>query len=427
MAFAFACHVSSVVLTIFATGYWSLYIATFIAALGAGTVEAAINPAVATMYSKDKTKWLIMLHAGWPAGLVLGGMLAIGMGAVPWEWKAALILIPTITYGGMLFRRPFPINERVASGVSYHAMLKQTGGLGAFIVLYMIFSEIGRVFGVDPLVSTGVAVAVAVGFGFYVKSLGRPIFVILLIIMVPLATTELGTDAWITPLMVSEMAELNLHPGWVLIYTSAIMLVLRLYAAPIVHKLSPLGLLMASSVIAALGLVALSSTTGMMIFVAATIYGLGKTFFWPTMLGVVAEQYPEGGALTLNATGGVGMLGVGVVGAVFLGLIQDQSIEKQLADENPAIHAQVVSTKTSVFGEYDAVDPELRTKVSDAENVIIDETIEEATKDALTTVAIFPVLMFLSYLGLMLFYRSKGGYRPKELAAEAELAAGGSA
>lgn len=427
MAFAFACHVSSVVLTIFATGYWSLYIATFIAALGAGTVEAAINPAVATMYAKDKTKWLIMLHAGWPAGLVLGGILAIGMGAVAWEWKAALILLPTITYGGMLFRHPFPVNERVASGVSYHAMLKQTGGLGALIVLYLIFSEIGRVFEVEPLVSTGLAVAVAAGFGLYVKSLGRPIFVILLLIMIPLATTELGTDAWITPLMVNEMAALNLHPGWVLIYTSAIMLVLRLYAAPIVHKLSPLGLLMASSVIAALGLVALSSTTGMMIFVAATIYGLGKTFFWPTMLGVVAEQYPEGGALTLNATGGVGMLGVGVVGAVFLGLIQDQSIEAQLADENPAIHAQVVSTKTSVFGEYDAVDPALRSNVSDAENVIIDETIDEATKGALTTVAIFPVLMFLSYLALMLFYRSQGGYRAKELAVEGELAAGGSA
>ena len=426
MAFAFTCHVSSVVLTIFATGYWSLYIATFIAALGAGTVEAAINPAVATMYSKDKTKWLIILHAGWPAGLVFGGILAIAMGAVAWEWKAALILIPTITYGAMLFRHPFPVNERVASGVSYHAMLKQTGGLGALIVLYMIFSEIGRVFSVDPWVSTAVAVAVAAGFGFYVKSLGRPIFVILLLIMIPLATTELGTDAWITPLMVSEMAALNLHPGWVLIYTSAIMLVLRLYAAPIVHKLSPLGLLMASSVVAALGLVALSSTTGTMIFVAATIYGLGKTFFWPTMLGVVAEQYPEGGALTLNATGGVGMLGVGVVGAVFLGLIQDQSIEKQLADENPAIHAQVVSTKTSVFGEYDAVDPDLRANVSEAENAIIDETVEEATKGALTTVAIFPILMFLSYLGLMLFYRSKGGYRPKELAADAELAAGGS-
>ena len=196
------------------------------------------------------------------------------------------------------------------------------------------------------------------------------------------------------------------------------MLVLRLYAAPIVHKLSPLGLLMASSVVAAFGLVALSSTTGMMIFVAATIYGLGKTFFWPTMLGVVAEQYPEGGALTLNATGGVGMLGVGVVGAVFLGLIQDQSIEDQLADENPAIHAQVVTTKTSVFGEYDAVDPALRANVSDEENEIIDRTVGQATKGALRTVAIFPVLMFLSYLGLMLFYRSKGGYKPKELVGE---------
>ena len=418
MAFAFACHASSVVLTIFATGYWSLYIATFIAALGAGTVEAAINPAVATMYPKDKTKWFIMLHGGWPAGLVLGGMLAIGMGALAWEWKVALILIPTLTYGAMLFKHPFPVNERVASGVSYNAMLKQAGGLGALIVLYLIFSEIGRVFDVEPLITTGLAVAVAAAFGLYVKSLGRPIFVILLLIMIPLATTELGTDAWITPLMETEMAALNMHPGWVLIYTSAIMLVLRLFAAPIVHKLSPLGLLMASSAVAAVGLVALSSTTGMMIFVAATLYALGKTFLWPTMLGVVAEQYPEGGALTLNATGGVGMLAVGVVGAVFLGLIQDQSIETQLADENPAIHAQVVSTKNSVFGEYDAVDPALRANVSDEENVIIDQTVEKATQGALTTVAIFPVLMFFSYLGLMLFYRSKGGYKPKELAGE---------
>ncbi|MEL7187020.1 MAG: MFS transporter, partial [Pseudomonadota bacterium] len=309
MVFAFICHALSVVLTISATGYWSLYVATFIAALGNGTVEAVINPVVATMYPKEKTKWLIILHAGWPAGLVLGGILAIGMGSVGWEWKAALILIPTLTYGAMLFRRSFPINERVASGVSYHAMLKETGALGALIVVYLIVAEIGRVFGVNPWLSTAIAVAIAAAFGLYVRSLGRPIFVILLLLMIPLATTELGTDAWITPLMVTEMAALNLHPGWVLIYTSAIMLVLRLFAGPIMHRMSPLGLLMASSAVAAVGLVALSSTAGMMIFVAATIYGLGKTFFWPTMLGVVAEQYPKGGALTLNATGGVGMLG----------------------------------------------------------------------------------------------------------------------
>jgi hypothetical protein len=132
------------------------------------------------------------------------------------------------------------------------------------------------------------------------------------------------------------------------------------------------------------------------------------------MLGVVAEQYPKGGALTLNATGGVGMLGVGVVGAVFLGLIQDTSIETQLADEHPAIHREVVSTKNSVFGEYDAVDPALRANLSGQENEIIDQTVQQATKGALATVAIFPVLMFLSYLGLMLYFRSQGGYRPKE-------------
>lgn len=418
MVFAFICHALSVVLTIFATGYWSLYVATFIAALGNGTVEAAINPAVATMYPKDKTKWLIILHGGWPAGLVLGGILAIAMGSVGWEWKAALILIPTVIYGLMLFGRAFPINERVASGVTYNAMLKEAGGLGALVVLYLIASEIGRVFNVEPMVSTAIAIAISAAFGFYVKSLGRPIFLILLVLMIPLATTELGTDAWITPLMETEMAALNLHPGWVLIYTSAIMLVLRLYAGPIVHRLSPLGLLLASSAIAAVGLVALSSTTGTMIFVAATIYGLGKTFLWPTMLGVVAEQYPKGGALTMNATGGVGMLGAGLVGAVFLGLIQDQSIETQLAAENPAIHAEVVTTKVSVFGEYDAVDPALRANISSADNEIIDRTVEEATKGALGTVAIFPVLMFLTYLGLMLYYRSQGGYRPKELADE---------
>ncbi|MEL7187627.1 MAG: MFS transporter, partial [Pseudomonadota bacterium] len=124
------------------------------------------------------------------------------------------------------------------------------------------------------------------------------------------------------------------------------------------------------------------------------------------------------GALTLNATGGVGMLGVGVVGAVFLGLIQDQSIETQLAAENPVIHEQIVATKNSVFGEYDAIDPALRPQLSDEDNAVVDQTIEEATKGALGTVAIFPVLMFLSYLGLMLFYRSQGGYRPRVLADE---------
>src|SRR5271169_2440950 len=108
------------------------------------------------------------------------------------------------------------------------------------------------------------------------------------------------------------------------------MLVLRFFAGPIVHKLSPLGLLATCAPLAACGLVFLSKARGMTIFAAATLYGVGKSFFWRTMLGVVSEQFPKGGALTLNATGGVGMLAVGVLGAPFIGLLQENALSNDL-------------------------------------------------------------------------------------------------
>jgi MFS family permease len=198
-------------------------------------------------------------------------------------------------------------------------------------------------------------------FGLYTKSLGKPLFLILLLIMIPLAITELGTDSWITDLMTPEMANIGLQAGWVLVYTSAIMFVLRFFAGPIVHKVSPLGLLAICSMIAAIGLFLLSGSAGIMILVAATIYGLGKTFFWPTMLGVVAERFPKGGALTLNITGGLGMIAAGVIGAGILGFIQDSSIEKgikkyDVANNTSLSQNYVTVEKTSVFGDYRAID-----------------------------------------------------------------------
>jgi len=131
MVFAFVCHVSSAIITIFANGYWWLYVGTFILALGNGTVEAVINPVVATMFSKQKTKWLNILHAGWPGGMVIGGILALLMGAnVDWRWKVGLVLIPALTYGIMMLGRRFPVHERVKAGVSYKAMLQEVGILG---------------------------------------------------------------------------------------------------------------------------------------------------------------------------------------------------------------------------------------------------------------------------------------------------------
>ena len=153
MMIAFGLHVLSAIVTISADGYWMLYIGTFILALGNGTVEAAINPVVATIYPKEKTKWMNILHAGWPAGLVLGGILAILMGPeTGWEWKVALVLIPVFIYGFVLYGREFPVQERVKAGVSYKDMLSEAGALGFFLILYIVLLEINRVAGLNPLV-----------------------------------------------------------------------------------------------------------------------------------------------------------------------------------------------------------------------------------------------------------------------------------
>lgn len=457
MVFAFICHALSVAVTILAPRYfdpyWSLYVGTFIVALGNGTVEAVINPVVATLFPREKTKWLNILHAGWPGGLVIGGIITIAMGsdgviastvgeAISWEWKVALILLPVILYGILMLFCKFPVSERVAAGVSYREMLREFGAGGALIVGGLVIWELTRVgnglaaeFGGEGLSDSamlwtriGLTAAITLLFGAVTQAVGRPLFLFMLLIMIPLATTELGTDSWISSLMEPKMEDAGYAGGWVLVYTSLIMMVLRFFAGPIVHKLSPLGLLAASAAVAAVGLVFLSAVeTLATIFVAATIYGFGKTFFWPTMLGVVSEQSPKGGALTLNATGGVGMLGVGVVGAVFLGYIQDTSITSHLKEEAPTISEEVIVEKRWLFGSLEVVEPtkvdqmlaerpeaetrEIRTTVTQIEN--------EAKQSALATVAIFPCIMLACYLILIAYFRSKGGYKAQVLTGHA--------
>jgi MFS family permease len=446
MAFAFVCHVVSAIVTImgprYFDPYWSLYVGTFIVALGNGTVEAVINPVVATLFVREKTKYLNMLHAGWPGGLVIGGIIAIAMGsggiietlvghAISWEWKVALILLPTILYGVMMVFCKFPVSERVAAGVSYKDMLKEFGALGAYIVSALIILEVSRILaergfiyqdwteGARFATGLGIALIPALAFGAYVRDLGRPLFVFMLLIMIPLATTELGTDSWITSLMEPEMLKVGRAAGWVLVYTSLIMMVLRFQAGPIVHKLSPLGLLAASATVAGIGLVLLSRAEGLLfIFVSATIYGFGKTFFWPTMLGVVAEQSPKGGALTLNATGGVGMLGVGVVGAVFLGYIQDTAIERALKDKQE-VYSAVVEEKTWVFGKLQAVNEKKVESLPEAQRVEVASIAADAKQNALATVAIFPGIMLVCYLILIGYFKAKGGYEAEVLVGHA--------
>ncbi len=441
MAFAFLCHISSAILTILAPmltkgddaqAYNLLYFSTFILALGNGTVEAVANPVVANLFPREKTKYLNMLHAGWPGGLVLGGIIAMSMGKVGWQYKVGLIFLPVVTYAVLMLGRRFPISERVTAGVSFKAMLKEVGVIGAAIILAMIVRQIGDVFALPLAAQIGLWAALVLAYGFYVNfAPGQPMFILLMLIMIPLATTELGTDSWITPLMEPEMNRLGLAGGWVLVYTSLIMLVLRFFAGPIVHKLSPLGLLAAASVIAACGLMFLSESTGLTILAAATLYGLGKSFFWPTMLGVAAEQFPKGGALTLNTLGGLGMLAVGVLGAPFQGFIQDTKVDKDLAAKDPSVYEKVIKpAKTSVFGEYRAVDEEKVEALPEEGKAEVTAIQDASKRNVLVVTAIFPCIMLVCYLGLMAYFRTRGGYKPQIIIGEKEealLMAGGAA
>ncbi|RYZ96620.1 MAG: MFS transporter, partial [Sphingobacteriaceae bacterium] len=428
MVFAFVCHVSSAIITWFATGYVMLFVGTFILALGNGTVEAVTNPAVASMFPKEKTKWLNYLHAGWPTGLILGGLMALLMPVeITWKIKILFVLLPTLAYGFLMLPHKFPINERVKAGISYLEMLKEVGFGGALIIVGLIIFQLGSpdVFGWSTAVNVGVTLAISIFFGLYVKSFGNTLFIIMLLIMLPLAITELGTDSWIGELMGPAMEKIGLNGGWMLLYTSTIMVILRFSAGSIIHRISPLGLLALCSGVAAVGLFFLSTADGIMILVAATIFGLGKSFFWPTMLGVVAERFPKGGALTLNITGGVGMIGAGVLGTVILGFVQDKSIDNNLRvydqKNNSALHSTYTTKpKTSMFGEYQPIDIKKLAKAPEAEKSTVITVQEDAKKGALKTVALFPIGMLICFVVLMLYFKSKGGYKVVSLDAGPE-------
>jgi MFS family permease len=415
--FAVACHLIGTVALLTAAGYWALYVGTFVLSLGNGAVEAAVNPLIATAYRDDKTKWLNMLHAGWPGGLVLGGLLALAQGGGgDWRWKIGLVIVPVIVYSLLLLRERFPVSERVAAGVSYREMLAEAGYISALIVATLIVIEVGRVFA-WPIAVEIALIAVMTGvYAFYSRSAGRPLFIIMLLIMAPLAATELGTDSWITSLLEPEMAAIGLQPGWVLVYTSALMLILRLFAGPLVHRFSPLGLLALCSAVAAIGLYSLSAATGAALLLAATLYGLGKSFFWPTSIGFVAEQFPKGGAVTMNVLAGVGMLSVGIVGSVLLGAIQDQTIGSSLAAHDAKNGTQLHATfftseKTGVFGRYFALDETKLARSDEATRAVVNSVVSDSKKTALRSVAVLPLIMLVAYVLLLLHFRRRGGYR----------------
>src|SRR3954468_4991204 len=248
---AFLLHLLSVVMRVSATpifaasgkdaAYTMLYAGAFVFSLANGLCEAAINPLTATLFPRNKTHYLNILHAGWPLGLVIGGLVNFFFaGKVRWEFLLALYALPTLYYGAVVIMNRFPISEAKAAGLTVGQMVSHVFA-PLLLFLFLIHAMIGYV--------------------------------------------ELGTDGWVqnilNPIIGSKAFLL-------FVYTSLLMFVLRFFAGPIVHKINPLGLLFISAIFGAVGLYWLGTIgTGMvgMAFAAATVFALGKTFYWPTMLG----------------------------------------------------------------------------------------------------------------------------------------------
>ena len=440
MTFAFIGHLLSAVLTIFARDFQMLYLATFIYALANGAVEAVINPVVATIHRENKTHWLNILHAGWPGGMVLGGLLSIlvvtllganpelaqSLPGKPWQWQMTVLLLPIFAYGFLLFGQKFPEQERVEAGVSFRTMLEEFGWASAYIVSFLIImgiSQMVTVLGYKPITppyALGFAVIPAAIFAFYIHSFGRPVFVFLMLVMLLLATTELGTDTWIQDIMGSVLSD-PVKGTWFLIYTSVIMFVLRFFAGPIVHRISPLGLLAICAAVASAGLYWLGNAGTALgtLIAAATLYAVGKTFFWPTTLGVVSEQYPRGGALLINAIAGVGMISIGTIGGPAIGTLQDRDLATAVSAEFPEQTPPLTKEVDGLFSKSTAIDKKAVETLPEADQDKIAALQKETKQHALAKIAVLPAIMCLCYLGLIVYYKSRGGYQAEVLTGHA--------
>jgi MFS family permease len=312
MIIAFLLHVASVVVTLAAPyafethgkagAYWCLYIGQLCLSLANGTCEAVINPLTATLFPTNKTHWLNILHAGWPGGLVLGALVSLALGNTGWEVRWGIILAPMLMYGLMMIGRPFPRSEAHASGVP---------------------------------------------FGQMIATVLAPILLFLFLMHALVGYVELGTDSWIINITYTVLADKNVAL-LAFIWTNILMFSLRFFAGPIVHKISPLGLLFASAVIGTIGLVMLGSpmSQGTWPWLAAvTVYGLGKTFYWPTLLGVISERYPQGGAIALGLSGGIGMISAGLLGGPLIGYKQDYVATHYLQESAPATYERYKSAE----------------------------------------------------------------------------------
>jgi MFS family permease len=316
---AFLMHLIGIVLLLMAKDATTLFVANLFIGFGNGSVEAACNPLIATIYPDRKTQMLNRFHVWFPGGAVVGGVLAFVLMDnfhVSWQVLTSLLFVPLALYGYLFFGQTIPETERVSSGVSYSNMLKNVGA--PFTIIALVFYMI-LVASIPALAINFDSVITYVVLGVIVIALIVESLVInksslllpfMVFCMFLTGATELGTNQWTGALLNNS----GINPMIILVLVTGIQAVGRFYAGPLVHKLNPAGVLAGSAIFSFIGLYLLSIADGAAFtLVAAIVFGLGVCYFWPTMLGFVAEYIPKSGALGLSIMGGAGMVATSLV------------------------------------------------------------------------------------------------------------------
>lgn len=447
---AFLTHVISAVVTLSASpdqgdmAYQLLYWGTFIFAYANGTLEAVANPLVATLFPKNRTHYLNIVHASWPAGLVLGG--AIGWmlgGADGWSWQAqlGLFLVPTVIYGLMFMGQHMPKSEASEQGLSTGEMFKDVGLLGGAVVCFLLTLFFSGAVGLSNTVAYLISGGLLLCIGAITKfSLGSLLLFVLFVAHALVGAVELGTDSWAQNITGNILTP---EQGKILfIWTSAIMFFLRFCADFIEKKLklSPVGILLVCSVLAMIGL---NLVSGIETFVGAmlalSVYAIGKTFFWPTMLAVASDRFPRTGAIAISIMGGIGMLSGGLVGSQGLGYAKDRFAGEALEQADAAIYAEYKAAEPSsflFFGEVFGLDGKKLGAVQEKLGGVRKELAAEGNKDpqaaldrltetertvhaasikgdrkTLVADSAIPAAMAVIFLLMLLYFRGIGGYR----------------
>jgi MFS family permease len=279
---AFIGHTLGIVLTIFADGFWGLMISTFLIGIANGLVEAGCNPIIAQLYPNNKTTMLNRFHVWFPGGIVIGSLVSAGMAqmGLGWEAQVATMLIPTAIYGIMMLGFEFPEFNQAENSTRSN-----------------------------------------------LKGLLNPIYLFLIVCMTMTAVSEFGPGQWINQILSASGAQ----PMLILALITGIMAIGRFYAGPLVHKLSPAGVLFVSAILTSLGLFLMTQLQGSAVYFAAVVFALGVTYFWPTMIGCTSEYTPKTGALGMSLMGGAGMFAVGMWNPVIGGWIDSAAKEAEIA------------------------------------------------------------------------------------------------